>query len=121
MANKKTWSANDIMNWQAKTFPRSTVEGQIEKFCEEFVEVSEAHAAKSPATVIADELADMFIAACGILRLNVVAGTKAFSDLLNVQCALEVSGRRLNNAINRKMRINAARKWRYRDGLYKQV
>lgn len=121
MANKKTWSANDIMNWQAKTFPRSTVEGQIEKFCEEFAEVSEAYANNAPATVIAGELADMFIVACGILRLNAVAGAKAFSDLLNVQCALEVSVRRLNNAINRKMGINAARKWRYRDGQYKHI
>lgn len=121
MANKKTWSANDIMNWQSKTFPRSTVEGQIEKFCEEFNEVAEAFANDAPATVVAGELADMFIVACGILRLDAVAGAKAFSDLLNVQCALEVSDRRLNNAINRKMEVNVARKWRYRDGLYKHA
>lgn len=121
MANKKTWSANDIMNWQAKTFPRSTLEGQIEKFSEEFTEAMDAYNVDAPATVIAGELADMFIVACGILRLDATCGAKAFADLLNVQCALEVSDRRLNNAINRKMETNADRKWRYKDGLYKHA
>lgn len=121
MANKKTWSANDIMNWHAKTFPRSTLEGQIEKFHEELTEALDAYNADSPATVVADELADMFIVACGILRLDPVCGAKAFSDLLNVKFGMQVSARRLNNAINRKMESNAARKWRYRNGQYKHV
>lgn len=121
MAKKKTWSANDIMNWQAKTFPRSTLEGQIEKFNEEFIEVLDAYNADSPATVIADELADMFIVACGVLRLDATCGAKAFADLLNVKSGMQVSDRRLNNAINRKMEVNATRKWRYRDGMYKHA
>lgn len=121
MANKKTWSANDIMNWQAKTFPRSTVEGQIEKFREEFAELVSASTNGASATAVAGELADMFIVACGILRLDAAAGAKAFSDLIRIQVAMEVTDRRLNNAINRKMGINVTRKWRYRDGQYKHI
>ena len=53
-----------ITEWHAKTFPDATMEDQLRKFDEEMEEYDR--------TPTFEELADMFIVACGLCRFDMV-------------------------------------------------
>ena len=59
-----------IIEWHEQTFPDATLEGQLEKFEDERVEYGESESL--------EELADLFIVACGIARFDYVVALRAF-------------------------------------------
>lgn len=116
----KVWTADLIMAWQKKVFPKATVLGQIKKFREEYNEfIAATKAGKKRASV--EELADMYIVACGLLRLSTSSGLKAMNDFTWLICEANVKFESLQAPINRKMDANVARKWVYKNGNYHHV
>lgn len=104
-------SVKSIAAWHAETFPDATFAGQHEKFIDEMHEWQ----ASGKRDVL--ELADMFIVAAGMARFSTMAAMLAlgivFAELEN-----HFSKRDLQLAIDRKMKINRARKWNFADGKY---
>lgn len=116
----KVWTADLIMAWQKKVFPKATVLGQIKKFREEFKEFIVAKDAGKKRAAM-DELADMYIVACSLLRLSTSSGLKAMNDFTWLICEHGVKFESLQAPINRKMDANVARKWVYKNGNYHHV
>lgn len=116
----KNWTAETIMAWQKKTFPKATTLGQIAKFKEEYAEFCEADK-KGQTRKAIEELADMFIVACGLLRLSSIVGLKAMNDYTWLLSEVAPTPNRLQSAINRKMEANVARTWRFKDGKYHHI
>lgn len=110
-----------IIKWHAETFPDATKEGQIDKFQGELKEFA--------ATLLepddddnhrTEELADMFIAACGVARFDTERATACFA-VVNALKNFYLWDFGLDNAVNTKMAINRKRRWNFADGKYQHV
>lgn len=109
--------AEKVSKIHAQLFPEATLESQIKKFEEEFEEVE--HAAK---ILVSDEetkneLADLFIVACGIKRFS-----KPLFTILEAGLIEGIPDRQeYAEAIVNKMNKNIKRKWDNKNGLYKHT
>lgn len=103
-----------IIRWHANTFPQATLVGQLEKFYEERMEYEEA---KRPHKL--EELADMYIVACGICRLDAYLGAEAMAEMDSL--FVHHDKRNIKKAIDKKMAINRQRQWGCKDGYYKHI
>ena len=65
-----------IIEWHEQTFPDATLGGQIEKFDDELSEYGESECL--------EELADLFIVACGIARFDNVSALVAFERVCEI-------------------------------------
>lgn len=95
-----------IILWHEQTFPDATLKGQLEKFEDERFEYEE--------NKCMEELADMFIVACGIARFDYVEALRAFwivERILRRWTKMPVSRYVLQAAVDNKMAINRNRKW----------
>lgn len=95
-----------IIEWHEQTFPDATLEGQLEKFDDELSEYGESECL--------EELADLFIVACGIARFDFIEVLPCFAKvekILKVWEKISVSRRAFEVAVNEKMAINRQRKW----------
>lgn len=102
-----------IIRWHANTFPQATLAGQLEKFYEERMEYEEA---KRPHKL--EELADMYIVACGICRFDAYLGAEAMAEMDSLFAHHDK--RNIKKAIDKKMAINRKRSWNCsKDGYYK--
>ncbi len=117
-----------IKNKHQELFKDVTFMSQITKFSEEYNEMMEAskHTDENPEAFY-EELADMFIVACGILRFNEALGKclcKSIADDF-VYNKDENGLNRLNELTGRvleKMNKNIKRVWsKTKDGNYKHV
>lgn len=102
-----------IMQWHKETFPDTTLEEQLNKFLLEYAEW-----AKSDET---DEIADMFIAGCGIARFSLLEFSKVFSIIINTLFHCRLKEEDLVEPINSKMAINRKRTWHKVNGEYRHV
>lgn len=99
-----------IIQWHEKTFPDATLDGQKTKFAEELGEYNES--------VNMEELADMFIVACGIARFNSVVALEYFAVVFNALLGWKLIGVHglLMTIIDNKMKKNRARTWKKTGG-----
>ena len=95
---------DEIKEWNAETFPDTTLSGQLCKLEEELLEYD-----KSGAT---EEFADVFIVLGGLRRFNSAIGDYIFKDFIYRN---GTSYQWLIDAIDNKMKINRARKWHKTD------
>lgn len=101
-----------IIEWHKKTFPDATLSGQLKKFVEEKEEYENADRSHR-----LEELADMFIVACGISRFDMWQGAAALSE---VQFLFSHHDKRnVLKTIDKKMAINRKRKWSGTNGMYR--
>lgn len=111
-----------IIKWHEQTFPDATLEGQIEKFKDEYEEYYEADKKDAYGKATLMELADLVIVACGIARFNLVQGLDAFDDALNIinhaSCFFVED---VDEAVQEKMAINRKRKWGKGKGNYQHI
>ena len=111
-----------IILWHEQTFPDATLDGQLQKFADEYEEYYEADKKDSYGKAALMELADLVIVACGIARFDLVQGLDAFDDALHIInhascfCVEEV-----NEAVQEKMQINRNRKWSIGKGIYQHI
>lgn len=103
-----------IIRWHANTFPQATLVGQLEKFYEERIEYEEA---KRPHKL--EELADMYIVACGICRFDAYLGAEAMAEMDSLFAHHDK--RNIKKAIDKKMAINRQRQWGCKNGYYKHL
>lgn len=94
-----------IAKWHEETFPDATLDGQIEKFYEELNEYNEE--------TNLQELADMFIVACGISRFDSVVALEYFAVVFKALLDWKTFGCRvlLQTVIDEKMQKNRRRTW----------
>lgn len=105
-----------IILWHEQTFPDATLEGQIEKFDDELSEYGESECL--------EELADLFIVACGIARFDNVSALVAFERVCEILKLWRVNYGKpvpLQMAIDNKMKINRKRKLGCNKGYYQHV
>lgn len=102
--------AAQIAAWHEKTFPDATEESQLLKLDEEFAEYADGE--------FIEELADVFIVAASLSeRWGNMLGTFTMKAVVK-HCGKDAG--MLYNAIQKKIEINAARKWKkLPDGRYK--
>lgn len=103
-----------IIEWHTKTFPDATLEGQINKFKEEYDEYKSEFQTKQ-------ELADMFIAACGIARFDSVIALEFFAVVYQILHEWSIIGAIyvFKGLIDDKMEKNRRRVWeKTKNGLY---
>lgn len=109
--------AEKIMEVHTQLFPDATLESQIKKFEEEFEEVEYAAYVLKSDEEVKNELADLYIVACGIRRFSkplfIILQASLINDVPNSQEYAE--------AIITKMNKNIKRKWNNKDGLYKHT
>ena len=64
----------------------------------------------------------MFIVACGMARFNLLAPIQGFAQVFEEmnKCfnAQYITPKKLEDAIDKKMKINRKRKWDFQDGKY---
>lgn len=110
----KSWSPLDIAKWHEKTFPDTTLEGQKAKLEEEKKEWLESHEI--------DELADIYIVACGLLRWPAPDAKWAFWYIEEAMLDNAIFASALLKSVDNKMEINYNRKWKAtKDGAYHHV
>lgn len=109
--------AEKISEIHAQLFPDATLNSQIEKFEEEYEEAEYAAKVQQSNEETKNELADLFIVACGIKRFSeplfIVLQAGLVKDCPDRQEYAE--------AIVNKMNKNIKRKWNNKNGLYKHV
>lgn len=109
--------AEKVSEVHAQLFPDATLESQIKKFEEEFAEVEHAASVLKSDEETKNELADLFIVACGIKRFSEPLFTILQAGLVkDVPDRLEYA-----EAIVNKMNKNIKRKWNNTNGLYKHT
>lgn len=96
-----------IIEWHEQTFPDATLEGQTDKYNNEY---NEYYMAKTKESIL-EELADMFIVTIGILRLDFREGLFFMNDALRTFYDSTYTWGQLEETINKKMQINRKRKW----------
>lgn len=101
-----------IIKWHEDTFKDATQEGQVKKF------VAERNEYRQSCSRDVMELADMFIVACGIARFNSLVAMAAFAQVNKELGLSNFTTNELEEAINKKMKINRNRKWDFQNGLY---
>ena len=102
------WTLDDIVNWHVKTFPNVDLKSQKLKFLEEYREYLESGDIM--------ELADMGIV---YLVLSQRFNCDIFVDVMLDEQSKIKNLTELDNAVCKKMDINAKRKWIYKDGVYR--
>lgn len=110
-----------IMEWSAATFPDATVRGQIKKFKEEKEEWRQTKWSKNTVLWNGDisELADMFIVAAGLGRLDPFESMFCMQTVAKELEESIFATRDLRAAVNAKMAINRTRRWNLKNGQYK--
>lgn len=111
-----------IAQWHKDTFPDATLDGQRLKWMEEKREWKES---LRPAVGIfgdVNELADMFIVACGLTRFSDTEAMFCFGRVERELCESLFATKDLENAIDKKMERNRARIWeKQANGSYHHV
>lgn len=110
-----------IIEWSAATFPDATVGGQIAKFREEKEEWRKTKYNRGGVLWNGDisELADMFIVAAGLGRLDPMESMFCMRTVAKELEESVFATRDLCEAVNAKMAINRSRRWRSGNGQYK--
>lgn len=101
-----------IIQWHKDVFPEADFEGQTKKWEEEYGEFLTARTHKDAAEMIS-ELADLFIVACGIMRFNLIQGCQRMLLWNELRYTHGWAFSTCEEAINKKMAKNRARKWEY--------
>lgn len=101
-----------IIQWHKDVFPEADFDGQLRKWEEEYGEFLTARTHKDTAEMVS-ELADLFIVACGIMRFNLIQGCQRMLLWNELRYTHGWSHSTCQEAINKKMRKNRARKWEY--------
>lgn len=96
-----------IIEWSEQTFPDANLEGQIDKFSTEYEEYFEANTLEEQA----EELADVFVVAFGISRFDLQEGLFYINEAWQLYYNSPFAWEDLEQAINKKMKINRGRKW----------
>lgn len=99
---------DSIIKWHEQTFPDATLEGQEQKWDAERLEW-ENTSYGSPHEL--EELADMIIVCCGIMRFDYALGFHYLASTLGRIQVMATNGKDLWKAVERKMAINRKRKW----------
>lgn len=102
-----------IIEWSQQAFPDATLDGQIDKYQEEYDEWIQSNKCD------VSEWADLFIVACSICRFDTMDGFKHLHHVFLEYLKSKFLWSDLRNAIEDKMAINRARTWEKRDGQYK--
>lgn len=102
-----------IMQWHAETFPNATLDGQLAKYQEEQQEFVDTKYKD------VEELADMFIVACGIARFDLWEGAFYVHDVYEWLEDSKFKPQKLFKSVVRKMKKNRKRTWHKENGLYK--
>lgn len=108
--NKETIAG--IIKWHEETFKDATLSGQLLKFNKEYQEWFCSN--EKDIT----ELADMFIVACGVARFSCTESAICFAQVNRELGFSDFMTNELEEAINKKMKINRNRKWDFQNGLY---
>lgn len=109
--------AEKVSEIHEQLFPDATLESQIKKFEEEYEEVEHAAKVLMSDEEIKNELADLFIVACGIKRFS-----KPLSIFLQAGLVKGIpDSQEYAEAIVAKMNKNIKRKWNNKNGLYKHT
>lgn len=109
-------SIKSIIEWHEQTFPMADLQGQLAKFDDELAEYGESECL--------EELADLFIVACGIARFDNVSALVAFERVCEILKLWRVNYGKpvpLQMAIDNKMAVNRNRKWAVGKGNYQHV
>ena len=107
------WTDDKIVEWHTKTFPDATLDSQLLKLDEELKEVVDAQR-NGEKEKSYDELADVYIVSVVLAkRFDSITG-KYFLGLLEEHPAQESLKR-----VEKKMKINAKRKWIKKNGVYR--
>lgn len=101
-----------IIQWHKDVFPEACFEGQTKKWEEEYGEFLTARTHKDTAEMVS-ELADLFIVACGIMRFNLIQGCQRMLLWNELRYTHGWALTTCEEAINKKMKKNRARKWEY--------
>ena len=102
-----------IVEWHKNTFPDATLESQLLKLDEELKEVVDAQR-NGEKEKSYDELADVYIVSLVLAKRFDSTTGKYFLGLLEEHPAPESLKR-----VEKKMEINAKRKWIKKDGVYR--
>lgn len=109
--------AEKVSEIHAQLFPDATLKSQIEKFEEEFEEVEHAAKVLMSDEETKNELADLYIVACGIKRFS-----EPLFAILQAGLVKGIPDRQeYAEAIITKMNKNIKRKWDNKNGLYKHT
>ena len=109
--------AEKVSEVHAQLFPDATLESQIKKFEEEFEEVEHAAKVLMSDEETKNELADLYIVACGIKRFS-----EPLFAILQAGLVKDIPDRQeYAEAIIAKMNKNIKRKWDNKNGLYKHT
>ena len=102
-----------IAQWHKDAFPDATLDGQKLKWLEEKREWKESLRSATDDFVCGDvnELADMFIVACGLTRFSDAEAMFCFGRVERELCASLFATEDLENAIDKKMERNRVRSW----------
>lgn len=96
-----------IAKWHEETFPDETLEGQTEKYYEEYDEFCSANTEEN----MISELADTFIVVCGIARFSAMDALFYFHEIDHELGISNISFEDLSSAIDKKMKKNRKRVW----------
>lgn len=101
----------NIILWNKRTFPFATIISQHRKFHEEFSELDKT---RFKSKRYFEELADCYIVAFGMMRLDLRLSIKFLKALDYYNCDSKI----ISKAIKEKMKINKRREWKYVNGVY---
>lgn len=108
-----SWTPNKIAKWHKKTFPNATLESQLLKLEEESKELVEAR--NSDSAKYFEELADVVIVATVLkIRFN----SKLAERFFEIDIAYNPKTP-FGKIVDKKMDINAKRKWKFENGVYR--
>lgn len=96
-----------ITEWHEETFPDATEEGQHSKWDEEIYEVMHAKGKKK-----LEELADLYIVACGLRRWNTAEFNHRADYILEIAEYNKWTAAQLWEAVCKKMEKNRKRVWK---------
>lgn len=99
-------SIASIIKWHEQTFPDATLEGQMQKWCDERLEWENTPTG-TPDELY--ELADMVIVSCGIMRFDYAKGFDYLSVTLGKLYITPFEGEQLWKAVENKMAKNRKR------------
>ena len=109
---------DSVIAWHRETFPNATASGQLDKWEEEYTEFRDACRCGTTYEQI-DELVDLFIVACGIMRFNTETGCYKLAHCCELRRLHRFYMPTFYERLNAKMAKNRARKWEYTgDGNY---
>lgn len=107
-----------IIEWHEQTFPDATLEGQEQKWDDERLEwENTSYGSKYEL----EELADMVIVCCGIMRFDYALGFHYLASTLGRIQVMATNGKDLWGAVERKMQINRQRKWEKQGNTYQHI